>query len=639
LYRLGLVTGYLRWQTRRPDQESDPDGWTLDLKALHPLPSPEKVRAVLGEEGLARLLVEADEVVAGRFRLFGGPPRRLELAPQGPLVHWTDYELGRASWGAEDVKLIWEPARFGWACTLARAYHLSRAERFVRAFWSQTETFLDANPPYLGPHWVSAQEVALRLVALMYAARVFASAPESTPTRLDRLGRALVIHAERIPPTLHYARAQNNNHLLTEAVGLFTAGVALPDHPRARAWRESGWRWLNRALQTQIAADGTYIQHSTNYHRLMLQAALWAAALAGAGGRSLAPATRRRLVAAVHWALQRLDRETGRTPNLGPNDGAYFLPLTVCPFHDHRPVLNASARAFLGERIFSAGPWQEMALWFLPQVKDRERRPPEPESTWNAPVASPGNDCVLRPAGRDSWGYLRAATYTSRPGHADQLHFDLWWRGLNVAMDAGTYLYNASPPWENALAVTAVHNTVTVDGTDQMTPAGRFLWLDWAQASVVQRQAGSTDEGVAATAQHDGYRRLGVIHRRSVTALRDSRWEVWDRLTLCDGGKGSRAFAVRLHWLLPDWPWEIDGSALMVRSPHGWVILRVTPGDEGTVGVSLARAGERLFGQGRIAPAWGWVSPTYAHKVPALSFAVDVTRPMPIQLRSEWVFP
>ena len=33
----------------------------------------------------------------------------------------------------------------------------------------------------------------------------------------------------------------------------------------------------------------------------------------------------------------------------------------------------------------------------------------------------------------------------------DQLHLDLWWRGLNIAQDAGTYLYNADPPWDNPL--------------------------------------------------------------------------------------------------------------------------------------------------------------------------------------------
>jgi hypothetical protein len=84
-----------------------------------------------------------------------------------------------------------------------------------------------------------------------------------------------------------------------------------------------------------------------------------------------------------------------------------------------------------------------------------------------------------------SWAYLRLAHFKSRPGHADQLHLDLWWRGMNIAMDAGTFSYNNPPPWDNALSTTHVHNTITINGKDQMTRAGQFLWLDWAQAAVV----------------------------------------------------------------------------------------------------------------------------------------------------------
>ena len=48
--------------------------------------------------------------------------------------------------------------------------------------------------------------------------------------------------------------------------------------------------------------------------------------------------------------------------------------------------------------------------------------------------------------------------------------FGNWLLGIarNVALDAGTYSYNAPQPWANPLAQTAYHNTVTVDDLDQM---------------------------------------------------------------------------------------------------------------------------------------------------------------------------
>ena len=132
------------------------------------------------------------------------------------------------------------------------------------------------------------------------------------------------------------------------------------------------------------------------------------------------------------------------------------------------PVLNAVARAFLDYDL-PRGPWDELALWFGIPLENRKY------------IQLPrylGDQLY----GKDSWAYLRTAQFTSRPSHADQLHVDLWWRGLNIAQDAGTYLYNADPPWDNRLTAAQLHNTVTVNGRDQFTRAGRFLYLDWFNA-------------------------------------------------------------------------------------------------------------------------------------------------------------
>jgi hypothetical protein len=39
------------------------------------------------------------------------------------------------------------------------------------------------------------------------------------------------------------------------------------------------------------------------------------------------------------------------------------MPLTSCPYADYRPVLQASGMAFLDERAFSPGAWDEMGVW------------------------------------------------------------------------------------------------------------------------------------------------------------------------------------------------------------------------------------------------------------------------------------
>jgi hypothetical protein len=330
------------------------------------------------------------------------------------------------------------------------------------------------------------------------------------------------------------------------------------------------------------------------------------------------------LALATHWLLSLLDPDSGHVPNLGANDGALLFPLSTQPFDDFRPVAQAAARAFLDYSLPS-GPWDEMSLWFgLPRAGSQLEIPRYP------------GDHLYTP---HSWGSLRAVRYKSRPSHADQLHFDLWWRGLNVAQDAGTYLYNAPPPWDNRLTSTLVHNTVSVDGREQMTRAGRFLYLDWADASSKRRLETDTDfaqSAQCASARTYAYARLGVRHDRMVTVSNDERWQVQDELL----NLSLKPHTFRLHWLLPDWEYEIESREkrieIRLKSPQGWVTMYIQP----SLGyrASLVRAGEYLLGAGAPDPVRGWVSPTYAQKIPALSLAIEVESSGNVTFTTELTF-
>ena len=620
-YKLGLRLGLFRMTDRRPKTEDRPPS---PVGGLVDLPSRESILSILGDEGRRTLLHEADEIVAGRVRLFGGEPVALDLSPRAPLAHWSDFETGRARVKG-DIKLIWEPARFGWATVLARAFSVSGREKYAEAFWNYLGTFLATNPPYRGPNWISAQEVALRLIAWTFCLPLLREADSTTESRVRALGEAIAVHAERIPPTLVYARSQNNNHLLSEAAGLITAASLLPDHPRAKQWMSLGSKWFNHGLEKQIDGYGEYSQHSTNYHRVMLQLALWVNSLTTKEhkGFSFTPLARKNLVRASHWLASMLDSESGGVPNLGANDGAYILPLTVCPYADFRPVVQASARAFLDYEL-PGGVWDEMSLWF---GLTRSGRSFEADHYLGDHLR-----------GRESWAYLRTTSFTSRPGHADLLHFDLWWRGLNVTPDAGTFSYNAEPPWDNPLTATRVHNTVAVDGRDQMTRAGKFLYVDWANAyarSIIEPQENIFGK---LRAHHKGYRRAGVEHERTISVYTDEAWLIEDRLLNWRG----RPHVYRLHWLLPDWAWRIEENEadmiLTMESPHGPIRLRVTSTAR-PLQVKLMRAGEVVFGPGEAAPFEGWSSPTYGQKIPALSLSVEVGSSSHALVASEFNFP
>lgn len=627
LYKLRLKTGYFRLLNRRPLTVDHPQS---TLHSLFSIPSREQLLAALGPAGLEQLTREADEIVAGRYRQFACEPVEINLKPP-TLRHWTECETTPR---AADIKLTWEPARFGWAFTLGRAYHATGDEKYAAAFWRYFETFQAANPPYLGENWMNGQEAGLRLMAFIWAGEVFRQAEQTTPARLAALAASTSIHAARIPATLLYARSQNNNHLLTEAAALYTAALALPEHPDSDRWLKTGQKWLKWCFENQIDETGEYVQHSANYHRLMLQTALWVFALNSKVSRRLKSENREifdsvsveNLSRATRWLLSLLDPVSGGAPNLGANDGAYIFPLSSLPFSDFRPVAHAAAQAFLGYAP-PAGPWDEMALWFgLPRGK---RLPEIPRSSNSNHLYAP-----------NSWGYLRAARYRSRPSHADQLHFDLWWRGLNIAQDAGTYSYNAPPPWDNRLTSTLVHNTVTVDDREQMTRVSRFLYLDWADATAQEHPSDGKNILQRASAQTEAYTRLGIHHTRTVTILPNERWRVEDELL----NRGQTLRAVRLHWLLPDWEWEAEirdsRFEIRLKSPLGWVTLQTNCKAENRPAVTLARAGKVIWGHlNACPPTRGWVSPTYSVKNPALSLAVEVQSAGTVWFTTDFIFP
>ncbi len=122
-----------------------------------------------------------------------------------------------------------------------------------------------------------------------------------------------------------------------------------------------GWTWFNRAIVRQVEPDGSYIQQSMNYHRLMLQLALWMDSLARQNGDEWPDESRKRFAAAAVWLSERLDRVSGQAPNLGHQDGAYLFPFGE--HADHRPVAQAAARAFREGPALPAGEWDEFSAW------------------------------------------------------------------------------------------------------------------------------------------------------------------------------------------------------------------------------------------------------------------------------------
>ena len=631
--RLQLVRGWHSWQWERVAPGTRP----ADLLAARRAASPafffsdarslaSAIREVVGAAGEKSIVADADSVLAGNLSFFGRLSFACGFPPQwfvNPLTGqrvspghpWTKMRFASPSYG--DLKFILEPSRFLFVYPLARAYALSGDERYPRAFWSAIEDWARSSPPMAGPLWICGQECSLRILAWSFALYAFINSPATTAERLALLTSMIAAHAWRTTQTLSYARSQRSNHLISEAVGLWTAGTLYPELRDASAWRNSGSRLLREAVLDQITPEGVSLQHSFNYQRMVLHLLLWTLRLAELYDTELDAGIRPRTQSAFDFMRAWVDPVSGRAPNYGSNDGSLILPLAIADYADYRPLLQLGA-SLLGRPALKPGPWDEAALWFGTNAPA--------ESATQLPRAAAIETGYHRLGDEDSWAMVRAGKYTRRPSQADQLHVDLWWRGINLARDAGTYLYNGEPPWNNAMSRTAVHNTVTIDRRDQMRRAGRFLWVDWAQAagrtSSPQQTYVDSFEG-----QHDGYRRLGVKHRRTVQWLDGAGWVITDDLL------GAGEHEARLHWLLADLPFETSDNPFHAVftsgfGPIGWSIFSSAPGES-----AIVRQGhspnEDVAGPDM--PLLGWESPTYGELQPAVSLVYTTRAKFPLR--------
>ena len=301
---------------------------------------------------------------------------------------------------------------------------------------------------------------------------------------------------------IEYARkAVYNNHLLSEAFGLLLAAELLPAAPRAARWRATGLDLLVEQADRQFYPDGGYIQQSHNYERVALQVYLWAVALLGAAGKSVPETWRSALARGVDFLHAQQNGVDGRLPNYGSNDGALVSPLTSCDYADFRPTLQAASIAARGERLYQPGPWDEEAAWFL-GAKALEA-PVRRAHRASVSFGETGFH-VLRGADEASFATFRCGTVRDRFSQIDMLHLDVWWRGENVLVDPGSYLYNGprrgTTHFTRTAATTRWRSTARPDAP---LPSIQEPLLD--EGEVVRfEDAGSH---VIAEGEHYGYRR------------------------------------------------------------------------------------------------------------------------------------
>ena len=503
--------------------------------------------------------------------------------------HWTD--IPNFSSKSGDIKYVWEKSRFTFLYDLIR-YDIHFLADQSEIVLREIENWIAANPENCGPNWMCSQEISIRILNWTFALQYYKASSNLTEERFILIINSIYRQMQHVAENIDFSRISvRNNHALTETLTLWLTGLLYPFFSESSQWKKDGKKWFETEIAYQIEQDGTFLQFSMNYHRIVIQLLTLAIRLADLNGEKWAPVIYERATKSLEFLRSCQDDATGWLPNYGNNDGALFFQLTDCHFRDFRPQLLALA-SVLGKQLnYDKGKWEEEASWFGVGKMANNQAAKSKLLTQDSKFICYEKSGYFIIRDHTTITFLRCGSYRQRPFQADNLHLDIWVNGENILRDAGSYKYNTSKKWRNYFSGTASHNTVMLGDFDQMRRGARFIWYDWIT------KTGSSfrkeNDSLILQAEFEGFREAGrgIVHRRKVTKVSEP-----------------------LHWTVEDWVENAPANLPMHQIWH--------PGESFFHQFSIQafdKSGKEIFSS----KTEGWYSESYGHKisVPRLVFS------------------
>lgn len=575
----------------------------------------------------------ADALLVGRVRLF---ERDLDLALPGGGMNWRFDPLeGELAPFHGDPKMPWEIARLALMPRLGTAWWLTGDTRYPRRAAALLLDWAAREPVAPGPHYASALEVGVRLIALCQTFQFFRRAEAFEGTTMETLLRQVALQAAWLEGHLSDERLVAGNHLLGELAGLVVVDLTFPEIAAAEAEAHAGHRRLDYALQLfrdevmrQTFVDGVSREQSTTYGRFVADFVLAVLATARAAGRALPDALAARGGALAHW-LAAATQPDGTLPLIGDNDcgrGADWGE--PGPFNDARGPLRAlavladdpSPLAFDARPAATAAPGaildtmsDAVVAWWLGergllQLGELRRRAPAPPPVT---LFAAGGHAALR-AG-DDYAYVRCGPFghgLPKPcahSHADFMAPVLWLGGAPLLVDPGNWGYTKAGPERAAFQADAAHSVFLVEGIPLGAPYDAFRWRLIPPDGTLA-DASPEDDGEWRLAGH--WRPAGRAGR-SLTASRAVIYTAEPRAFRCEDAWEFSGGAATVGVV---WHWRFAPGAQLAPAPgDAWLIRRAGAADVRMSVEALPDSAGRPVG----ALSMGSVAPHYAARLPA----------------------
>ena len=396
-----------------------------------------------------------------------------------------------------------------------------------------------------GINWSCGQEVSIRINHFFQGLNILKIYKKIQED--DELNQFVLAHLRRIDLTINYAKSQQNNHIISESSALFIGGNLLKNEYFA----EKGRRNLELFVNKLVMEDGTFSQYSVIYHRLVLdtlnQVEIWRREL------NLSPFSQRLNKSCkklIKWLVDFTDSNSGNSPNLGGNDGSFCYQYNVDSYRDFRHTINLSGILFNSNVFFKEKKFLKSINFLNPEVRRSILIKDIIEKDSGYKVFASGG--FIKIFNKYSWSILRLPIYKFRPVNVDPLHFDLWFKGVNIIKDSGSYSYNKKFLEMNKFQGIEGHSSIQFDNKENMPRLGRFLWGSWLKLNKF-KILNSSEKEVNFLAGYEF--KYGSHQRQIISKQNKNLWEIIDNVS------SFKKNAI-LRWRLIDSNWKLKGNVL-----------------------------------------------------------------------------
>ncbi|HEX8814531.1 MAG TPA: alginate lyase family protein [Terriglobales bacterium] len=499
----------------------------------------------------------ADAVCDGQFPWFAYGPVKLGLPPRWDF----DFVSGK-SWpktrsenlqvvrhDGSDVKVPWELSRMQFLPVLGKAWRLSGDQRYRAAGKDLLSDWIEKNPSGAGVNWTIAMEAALRAMSICFFLELALPWGADDAPWLRQVTSNLWKHLLFIEAHNEFSHLSRSNHYLSNVVGLLCLSSYL-DGPQMKARRRLYANLVGREMFHQVYEDGGDFEASFGYHLLVLQMFTSAFLLMKAQGTGPTEEFSERLKRMYKYVAALADPQ-GRLAHVGDcDDGRVELltdDLETMMALENRYSLRVADQLGIGEALFDmpGGSPADDAVCYA--NVDRVTSVGNDTVAENVRVFRNSGVAVVKSSDAEAV-FLAIPNGMAGKGshtHNDKLSVLLNLGNHHLFVDSGCAGYTRNASLRNRFRATAAHNTIQIDDEEQnrfsKSPGGLFSISDDAQLSPITME--NLDGEVVLSASHDGYHRLGIIHKRIM------RWNGQRQLTLDDEltGYGKHTFAARFH--------------------------------------------------------------------------------------------